>query len=258
MEEKQMNFNKTLQQLRKKAGMSQEELAEQLGVSRQTISKWESASAYPDMLNLITISHFFNVSADELINGISDEPKAVSSEQPGFRCEYKSPVKIGKLPLVHINCGLGNYHAKGIIAIGNSSTGILSIGLIAKGIFSIGVVSLGLIALGVFALGLLSIGCIAAGIIAIAGIAVGIMTLSGVGFGVASISGCAFATHVSVGGVSYAPVAIGFIVKGDEVLVLNDMGEISRTTAESVLTLINSKFPELPDFIKEWATLIFM
>ena len=61
MEEKQMNFNKTLQQLRKKAGMSQEELAEQLGVSRQTISKWEKGLSVPDAEMLLRLAEGFGV-----------------------------------------------------------------------------------------------------------------------------------------------------------------------------------------------------
>lgn len=257
MEDKHMNFNTILQQLRKSKGLSQEELGEQLGVSRQTISKWESGSAYPDMLNLVTISRFFKISVDELISSNNAENTKIS-EKNTFHCEYGSPVKIKNTPLVHINCGFGNYHAKGIIAIGNNSTGILSIGIVAKGFLSIGVLSIGILALGVFSLALLAVGCIAAGLIAVAGIAFGIMTLAGVGFGVVSIGGCSFASHVSVGGVSCAPVAIGFIVKGEAVMVLNDMGEISKTTAESVNSLINTKFPELPQFLKDWATLLFM
>ena len=62
-----MEFNTELQRLRKERGMSQEELGEQLGVSRQTISKWENGSAYPDMLNLITISGFFGVTIHKRI-----------------------------------------------------------------------------------------------------------------------------------------------------------------------------------------------
>lgn len=258
MEGMQMNFNKVLQQLRKDEGMSQEELGEQLGVSRQTISKWESGTAYPDMLNLVTISRYFNISTDDLISGMREDNNPPSSAPPAFHCEYKSSLKIRNIPLIHVNCGLGNYRAKGIVAIGNNSTGLISIGLSAKGFLSIGVLSVGIISLGVFTLGLIAIGCIAAGIIAVAGIAFGIMTLAGIAFGVASIGGCAFSTHVSVGGVAYAPVAVGFIVKGDEVMILDNMGEISKTTSESVIMLINSKFPELPGFIKNWATLLFM
>ena len=54
--------------LRKEKGLSQDEFAEKLGVSRQAVSKWERNEAYPDTENLIVISRFFNVSIDDLIN----------------------------------------------------------------------------------------------------------------------------------------------------------------------------------------------
>lgn len=260
-----MNFHKALQRLRKEKGMSQEELGEKLGVSRQTISKWEGNSAYPDMLNLLTISRFFGVSVDELISGqeeaetVRPDPEPIVEEQkPVFHYEYKSRLKIRNTPLVHINYGLGDFRAKGIIAIGNISTGILSIGLIAKGIISIGVLSLGLLALGVISLGLLAVACIGAGIIAVAGIALGIMTLGGIAFGVVSIGGCAFSTHVSVGGVAFAPVAVGFIVNGEHIMQLENIGEISGISSDAVKAIINNCYPDLPEFLKSWATLIFM
>lgn len=259
-----MNFHKELQRLRKSAGLSQEELGEKIGVSRQTISKWEGASAYPDMLNLITISKFFGVSVDALINGEEVENKVTEAEiipqkeEPVFHREFRSKAEIKGLPLVHINYGLGNYRAKGIIAIGNISTGILAIGLIARGFLSIGVLSIGLLAMGVLSLGGLVVGCIAAGMVSIAGIAVGVMTLGGVALGVVSIGGCALATHVSVGGVAIAPVCVGFIVKGDAVMMLGELGEISRVTASSISDIIYEQFPNMPTILRDWATLIFM
>lgn len=54
--------------LRKSAGISQEEFADRLKVSRQAVSKWERNEAYPDTENLIAIAKFFNVSIDDLIN----------------------------------------------------------------------------------------------------------------------------------------------------------------------------------------------
>ena len=54
--------------LRKKNGWSQEELAEQLGVSRQSVSKWESAQSVPDMGRVVQMSELFNVSTDYLLN----------------------------------------------------------------------------------------------------------------------------------------------------------------------------------------------
>lgn len=54
-------------QLRKKAGWSQEELAEQLGVSRQSVSKWEGAQSIPDLNKILAISQLFGVSVDYLV-----------------------------------------------------------------------------------------------------------------------------------------------------------------------------------------------
>ena len=53
--------------LRKKAGWSQEELAEQLGVTRQSVSKWEGAQSVPDMDKVVMMSRLFGVSTDFLL-----------------------------------------------------------------------------------------------------------------------------------------------------------------------------------------------
>lgn len=63
-----MSFEKKLQSLRKKAGISQEELANQLGVSRQAVSKWESGTSYPEMDKLILMTRLFKCSLDDLVN----------------------------------------------------------------------------------------------------------------------------------------------------------------------------------------------
>ena len=67
-----MIFADKLTELRKKSGWSQEELAEQLGVSRQSVSKWEGAQSIPDMNKLIKMSEIFHVSLDCLIK--EDQP----------------------------------------------------------------------------------------------------------------------------------------------------------------------------------------
>ena len=66
-------------QLRKKAGWSQEELAEQLGVSRQSVSKWEGAQSVPDLNKIIAMSQIFGVSVDYLVK---DEIEGESSILP--------------------------------------------------------------------------------------------------------------------------------------------------------------------------------
>jgi len=62
-----MEFNNKLYQLRKQKGLSQEELANRLNVSRQTVSKWEVGDSTPDMEKLVTISDLFEISLDELV-----------------------------------------------------------------------------------------------------------------------------------------------------------------------------------------------
>ena len=62
-----MEFNEKLQELRKSKGLTQEELAEALYVSRTAVSKWESGRGYPSIDSLKEISRFFSVTIDELI-----------------------------------------------------------------------------------------------------------------------------------------------------------------------------------------------
>ena len=62
---------------RKKNGWSQEELAEKLGVSRQSVSKWESAQAIPDLKKILQLSEVFGVSTDYLIRDEIEEVPAL-------------------------------------------------------------------------------------------------------------------------------------------------------------------------------------
>lgn len=65
-----MNFNEKLIELRKSKGLSQDELGQEIGVSRQTISKWELAQSYPDFQRLVLLSDYFGLSLDTLIKDI--------------------------------------------------------------------------------------------------------------------------------------------------------------------------------------------
>lgn len=69
-----MEFNNKLYELRKQKGFSQEELANRLNVSRQTVSKWEVGDSTPDMEKLIAISDLFGISLDELVLDKAPEP----------------------------------------------------------------------------------------------------------------------------------------------------------------------------------------
>lgn len=65
-----MDFNEKLINLRKAKGLSQEELGQQIGVSRQTISKWELAQSYPDFQRLVLLSDYFGLTLDELVKDV--------------------------------------------------------------------------------------------------------------------------------------------------------------------------------------------
>ncbi len=77
--------------LRKKEGMSQEQLAEKLNVSRQAISRWELGTALPDANNILQLSKVFGVSADYLLNDDYESPEALAKVQEG------NPADIGRI-----------------------------------------------------------------------------------------------------------------------------------------------------------------
>lgn len=64
-----MELNTKLKEARSHAGLTQEEVAEAIQVSRQTISNWETGKFYPDILSVITLSDLYAISLDELLKG---------------------------------------------------------------------------------------------------------------------------------------------------------------------------------------------
>lgn len=74
-----MEFNEKLQELRKQKGLTQEELAASLYVSRTAISKWESGRGYPSIDSLKALAAFFSVTIDELLSG--DEVLTIAEEE---------------------------------------------------------------------------------------------------------------------------------------------------------------------------------
>ena len=76
-----MTFGEKMQLLRKKSGMSQEELAHQLGVSRQAVSKWETDNGYPETEKIIRMGKLFHVTLDYLLN--EENRSDARDEEPG-------------------------------------------------------------------------------------------------------------------------------------------------------------------------------
>jgi len=87
-----MEFNEKLQELRKGKGLTQEELAERLFVSRTAVSKWESGRGYPSIDSLRELSRFFSVTIDELIcpeeilSAAEEERQTFADKTAAFLC----------------------------------------------------------------------------------------------------------------------------------------------------------------------------
>lgn len=88
-----MKFEEKLVTLRKERKLSQEQLAEKLGVSRQAVSRWESGETTPDMMNILGLCDIFEVSADYLIR----EDEQVTQSAPAQASTAPAAPKYGNL-----------------------------------------------------------------------------------------------------------------------------------------------------------------
>ena len=95
-----MEFHEKLQQLRKKQNLTQEQLAQQLFVSRTAVSKWESGRGYPNLESLKCISRLFSVSIDELLS--NDELMEAAETENRANLSKLSGLVFGVLDLITI------------------------------------------------------------------------------------------------------------------------------------------------------------
>ena len=219
-------FQERLYTLRKERGLSQEELANEVGVSRQAVQKWESGAAQPSLEKLTALARYFGVTLDWLVNGEGARERAglTAAEAPvvvnhyhyeRWRYQYKSKRTLWGMPLVHINlCANGLCWARGVVAVGNIATGLFSLGAISMGLFSFGAISLGLLSLGALVFGLVSAGAVAVGLVACGGLALGLVSIGGSAVGQFAIGGIARGGRLAIGGVASAPVTVGEAAEG--------------------------------------------
>lgn len=83
-----MELNAQIKKYRTELNLSQEELAEKVYVTRQTISNWENGKSYPDIHSLLLLSSLFNVSLDQLIKGDVETMKEIINEQEVKKFNY--------------------------------------------------------------------------------------------------------------------------------------------------------------------------
>lgn len=92
-----MEFSEKLQELRKQKGLTQEQLAQSLYVSRTAISKWESGRGYPNIESLKEISKFFSVTVDQLLSG--EEVLTIAQEDQKRKETYLRDLVFGLLDM---------------------------------------------------------------------------------------------------------------------------------------------------------------
>lgn len=233
-----MNLAEKIVLQRKKMGLSQEQLADQLGITRQSVSKWEAGTSTPELGKIVAMSELFQVSVDYLVKDYLEEDVAWKNINAGTgdarweedeatrRLEekvdrltryvkgyqYTSKTKIAGIPLVSIRLSrrLGKDSvAKGIIAIGNVAIGVISLGAFSVGIFSFGAIAAGILAVGAMALGAAAWGALAIGILAVGSGAVGIY----------SVGVAAYGHEIASGVAAQGKTVIGETVKGTNCLI---------------------------------------
>lgn len=105
-----MNFSEKLKEIRKKEGISQEQLAERIGVTRQAITKWETGKGLPDVENMVIIAEIFKTTIDELLmDSVTKEtPKTfvyTSETIYDIDCEKHFDVNIGSAATIMLSSG---------------------------------------------------------------------------------------------------------------------------------------------------------
>lgn len=213
-----MTLGNKLSKLRKENNYTQEQLASVLGVSRQSISKWESDVTYPETEKLIKMSELFDCSLDYLLKHSEEiNYKSQPVDTSFFRKrlgERKSEKILFGMPLWHIGKNAKGVfavgmNARGIVAIGLKARGIISLGLFSIGLLSFGMLSFGVLSIGLFALGVLSFGCFSAGVVTWGAISFGILSLGAIAVGDFSVGALAVGKYAAIGDYAKAMIAVG-------------------------------------------------
>lgn len=230
-----MTLGEKIYKLRTEQGMSQEIFGETLGVSRQSVSKWETDQSVPELDKIVVISEMFAVSTDYLLKenvgrqdtqsdladgevfegenvyGAYGRSSRVVVQRSPFHYEYKSEKTFLGMPLVHINFGFKPVRAKGVIAIGNAAQGIIAIGIVGVGVITLAPVGVGLLlAIGLCAVGGIALGNLAVGVIAGGAISVGVFTMGALAVGQFSFGALAVGQQVAIGDSAHGNIALGF------------------------------------------------
>ena len=248
-----MTLGEKLSKLRKDYNYTQEQLADVLGVSRQSISKWEQDIAYPETDKLIKIGKIFQCSMDYLLNDDVTEKQGINTKKENFLGqlknlfrERKSEKTVFGMPLYHIGKNAHGFFAiglkaRGIFSIGLMSRGIISLGLLSLGIISLGVLSLGLISVATLSLGFLAVGSIALGLFAAGAISIGLISFGALSVGCFSTGALALGKYAAVGDHAYGMIAIGqSVAEGN---LYSHIGDLTTADIKTVVEWLDANVP---------------
>ncbi len=250
-----MTFGEKLSKARKENNYTQEQLAEILAVSRQSISKWESDITYPETDKLIRLSELFHCSLDYLLKDGAlqeDSPwtSAPPSPAPTVRTrewkDRKSTRTLFGLPLWAVG-----QNVTAVVAIGMRARGVIAIGMCATGLLSFGLLSLGLFSFGVLSLGLLSVGCFSIGILAVGSLSLGCFALGSIAAGGLSAGAVALGKYAAIGDYASAMVAVGKSQATGS--LYQSLGHLSSAECATVKTLLDANVPAA----LSWAKTLF-
>lgn len=256
-----MTFGEKLSRLRREHNYTQEQLADILGVTRQSVSKWESDMVYPETEKLVRLSKLFGCSMDYLVNEDESEKAPHTAEMRNisdilkkiFR-ERKSEKTVMGMPLYHVGRNAHGffavgYKASGVFALGLLARGVFSAGLLSLGIVSVGLLALGMLAVGTAALGLLAVGTIALGLFAIGAISVGVVAVGALSVGMFSAGALAVGEYIAVGDHAYAMIAVGeSVAEGSE---YSAVCRLETMDTERICTLLDTLVPGWLGWAKE-------
>lgn len=242
-----MTFGEKLARLRRENNITQDQLAQLLSVSRQSVSKWESGTAFPETDKLIRLADLFHCSLDYLLrDSRSDSPESHPGGSAGMEEQEGKPQVGGEetapdssrpsrrdgsrdsITLTLTGSGLCRIrerksqrtvlgmplwcvgkHARGFIAVGLTARGVISVGLCSTGVLSVGFASLGLISLGLFAAGGLAMGCFSLGVLAFGAICAGVLSCGAISVGAFSVGALSVGRYVAIGDHAWGRIAIG-------------------------------------------------
>lgn len=274
-----MTTGQKIYECRKRANLTQEGLADALGVTRQAVSRWESDLSFPETEKMIELCRLFSISADELLfpdregresagathgEGPSEEkeggaphaPEAPMSEGERAESVHEAPMfeeggsktaeRGERWHYEYVSrfrfLGLPLLHVN--IGFGMyRAKGFFAIGVLSAGFFSIGIFSLGLFALGLFALGLAAFGVFVAGGAAAGSVALGLAAFGAIAVGVHAMGG------IAVGWLAFGGLAMGHIAAGGWAQGWLALG-IRRASGENAF-LVTEMLPQFLRFLDE-------